>query len=540
MRIASRMIAIFALFASLIFVVGDTDAQRFGGGGRGGGGGHGGGQPGGGGARGGGGGGGHAGGPMARPAPAKAPSQQPAMHSGAAHGPGGNLSGATLKSPQSRPGAGGAGERNAWEGPRGGTLVAGGGQKSFAGPGGGSATGGSAHYAYKGPQGGVTVGGGKGGSVTGPGGKTVAGGQAGHVTIGPQGNIHAGDTKGLAVKGPGGGAIAGSHGTLTAGPGGAFAKSTKGAAGVGPGGAFAAGSKSAAGVGPGGAFATQTKGGAIVGPGGAAAAAHRGSVAVGPYGAAAREGTLVAGRGYGGAAAVGTRYVNAQSLSNQANFVRNNFVSNVNNYNAFTPNWYNRYPGAWVGAGLAAGALWRGANWGSSAGYVGYPADASPIYYNYGDNVTYQDGNVYYDDQLLATSAEYAQQAMQIVDTGRQAHPPEDEKSEPLGVFAMTRGDETSSNDIFQLAVNKDGVMLGNYYNAVNDSTMPVYGSLDKKTQRLAWAIGDKKTPVFETGLYNLTLDQSPLLAHYGPDRTEQHSLFRLEQPTDEKTGSDG
>jgi hypothetical protein len=82
------------------------------------------------------------------------------------------------------------------------------------------------------------------------------------------------------------------------------------------------------------------------------------------------------------------------------------------------------------------------------------------------------------------------------------------------------------------------GVMRGNYYNAVNDSTTPVYGSLDKKTQRLAWAIGDKKTPVYESGLYNLTLDQSTLLAHFSPERTEQYNLFRLEQPKDEKTGS--
>jgi len=211
---------------------------------------------------------------------------------------------------------------------------------------------------------------------------------------------------------------------------------------------------------------------------------------------------------------------------------------NFNNYNAFTPNWYARYPGAWFAGGLAAGAVWRAASWGSSAGYVGYPADTSPVYYDYGNNVTYQDGNVYYGDQLQGTEADYAQQAVQIADTGRQAQPPDDESWQPLGVYAMTKGDETSSNDIFQFAVSKDGVVRGNYYNALSDNTTPIYGSLDKKTQRLAWTIGDKKTPVFESGLYNLTQDQTTLLAHFGPDRTEQYNLFRIEQQQEDKSGS--
>ena len=42
-----------------------------------------------------------------------------------------------------------------------------------------------------------------------------------------------------------------------------------------------------------------------------------------------------------------------------------------------------------------------------------------------------------------------------------------------------------------QLAVNKDGVIRGNYYNALSDATVPVYGQVDKKTQRAAWTVGD-------------------------------------------------
>ena len=573
MKITARFFAIFGLLAVTMWITSVASGGRGRGGGGGGGGGGrfggggAGGQPGGfagGGVHlgGGGAGGAHPGGfgggaqqhmnsPMTRPAQASRPSfEGSTQHADMAHGPygggaqmahpgGGGSSpqvvhpGGGGGSPQVvRPGGGGAGERHVWEGPRGGTVVGGGGQKSFTGPGGNTYAGGGGNYIYKGPQGGVTVGGGKGGSITTAGGKTIGGGESGHVTIGPNGNVHAGGSKGLAVKGPDGAAIAGSHGAATVGPGGAFASGSKGIAGVGPGGgAFATGSKGIAGVGPGGAFAAGGKGTAIVGPGGGTAVAgHHGGVAVGPYGAAAVGGGVIAG----GNVAYAPRYVNNTVLSNQANYVRQNF----NNYSAFTPNWYARYPGAWLAGGLAAGAVWRAASWGGCSGYVGYPADTSPVYYDYGNNVTYQDGNVYYGDQLQGTEADYAQQAVQIADTGRQAQPPDDESWQPLGVFAMTKGDETSSNDIFQFAVNKDGVVRGNYYNALSDNTTPLYGSLDKKTQRLAWTIGDKKTPVFESGLYNLTQDQTTLLAHFGPDRTEQYNLFRIEQQQEDKSGS--
>jgi hypothetical protein len=58
---------------------------------------------------------------------------------------------------------------------------------------------------------------------------------------------------------------------------------------------------------------------------------------------------------------------------------------------------------------------------------------------------------------------------------------------------------------------------------------------VDKKTQRVAWSIGEKKDIVFETGLPNLTKDESTILIHYGKDRTEQMILVRLPEPKDGK-----
>jgi hypothetical protein len=69
----------------------------------------------------------------------------------------------------------------------------------------------------------------------------------------------------------------------------------------------------------------------------------------------------------------------------------------------------------------------------------------------------------------------------------------------------------------------------------VADNTLPVYGSVDPKTQRAAWSIGEKKDIVFETGLNNLTQEQTTLLVHYGKERTEQMVLVRLEEPREGK-----
>ena len=101
--------------------------------------------------------------------------------------------------------------------------------------------------------------------------------------------------------------------------------------------------------------------------------------------------------------------------------------------------------------------------------------------------------------------------------------------------IALVQGDDKTSNNIFQLAVNKDGIIRGNYYDGLLDSTTEVYGSVDKKTQRAAWTIGKKKDRVFEAGVYNLTQSECPCLVHIGTQKTDQMLLVRVEQPKTDK-----
>jgi hypothetical protein len=85
---------------------------------------------------------------------------------------------------------------------------------------------------------------------------------------------------------------------------------------------------------------------------------------------------------------------------------------------------------------------------------------------------------------------------------------------------------------VIQLAVDKDGIVSGTMHNKTTNQTFPVQGRVDKDTQRVAFTIGDAKDVVFETGIYNLTQQQTPVLVH-GDGREEIYLLLRLEQPKD-------
>ena len=146
--------------------------------------------------------------------------------------------------------------------------------------------------------------------------------------------------------------------------------------------------------------------------------------------------------------------------------------------------------------------------------------------------------SVYVNGQDVGTSDQYCQQAEDLANAGAEAQTTDDAKQWlPLGVFAMSHDKQTKANLILQLAVNKAGFIRGNYTATLTNDTKPVQGSVDKKTERAAWTIGDRKDNVFETGIYNLTKDEAPILVHFGKDKTEQWLLVRLKN-NDQQQGS--
>lgn len=179
---------------------------------------------------------------------------------------------------------------------------------------------------------------------------------------------------------------------------------------------------------------------------------------------------------------------------------------------------------------------WDLAAWPGVTGWVDY-GWTEPVYYNYGDNVYYQDGSVYYGDQVVATEDDYAKQAEAIATSAPDTKPAAKDWM-PLGVFAITSDGEPTGAEptmFLQLAVSKQGILSGTFQNTATNTVQAVEGMVDKQTQRAAWTAADKVRPLMETGIVNLTLDSTPALVHFADGTTQQCLLVRVNKPAGEQ-----
>jgi hypothetical protein len=258
----------------------------------------------------------------------------------------------------------------------------------------------------------------------------------------------------------------------------------------------------------------------------------RGTVVQGPNGTTIAHGSASARGAIAGNAV--TRNWSSADLRVQGNYLRNNF----NHYNVFNSAWFHDHPHAWWG-GAYATSPWAPCAWAALNTWFG--EQWAPASYDYGDNVTYSNNSVYLNDQPIATADQYYQSAAALAQIGEQANVPTQQPSGnqvdatnpkwlPLGVFEALREKEKSSTMMFQLATNKAGIVRGNYFNTADSIQQPVEGAVDKKTQRITWVVEDRDKIIFDTGLYNLTKDETPVLVHFGKDKTEQWVFVRLNQ----------
>ncbi len=209
--------------------------------------------------------------------------------------------------------------------------------------------------------------------------------------------------------------------------------------------------------------------------------------------------------------------------------------SSFQHSNLYGEQWYGAHPGVWAPAGWAAGAAWVPATWGAIATQCGYRSTA-PMSYNYGVNVIAQDGNVIANGQNIGTTAEFSQQAADLAQKGSEAEPSDTEPWLPVGIFAMVRNENQRPQIVVQLAIDRQGILRGNYTDEVTDHTLPIHGAVDKKTLRAAWTVGDNKQTVMEAGINDLTGSEAPALIHKN-GKTDHWLLVRLEQP--QPDGSD-
>jgi len=301
-------------------------------------------------------------------------------------------------------------------------------------------------------------------------------------------------------------------------------------------------------------YNSQQERGAAAGPNGAVAGGSRSTSATGAYGqtysgqrqSAAGYSTvhtaLPTDAGYGTPATrTGSTayagYHQTEAVSGGVYAARGATVrSSYNGYGMYGDAWHAANPGAWAATGWKAGYAWTPATWPTVGASMGWAAGVQPVAYDYGNNVTYRDDHVYYGSEPVATADQYYQQASKLAQSASTADAKANEWI-PLGVFAFVQKEQSDAHYVMQLAVNKSGAIGGNYSDVVSGTNVPIQGAVDKKSQRAAWTVGKNKNTVCETGIYNLTQDETPALLHLGKDKTQQWLLVRLKQP--EQSGSE-
>lgn len=210
-----------------------------------------------------------------------------------------------------------------------------------------------------------------------------------------------------------------------------------------------------------------------------------------------------------------------------------------NHWNYFDHNWWNDHPWNWYNHYWPNDWAWGWAGWGDLGGWWGMDVASDPVYYDYGNNITYSGDQVYYGSQPLESTTEYYTQAQALAQSAppapsapmsdtQQKKTVNDMKS--LGVYALCAADQTNGSQLFQLAVDKKGTIRGTYYNEVTNESKPISGAVDKKNQRACFSIAGNKNTVYDTAIGNLLKESSPILVHYSKTNTQQLTLVRLKK----------
>jgi hypothetical protein len=188
---------------------------------------------------------------------------------------------------------------------------------------------------------------------------------------------------------------------------------------------------------------------------------------------------------------------------------------------------WNRYPAHW---------WWRPATWTAFGGWFAWTW-ARPFNYEFGSTVIVRNNYIFVNDQQVATVEAFHEQATTIAENVPEEFDGEKAEWMPLGVFAIA--EETATTDtgmMIQLAVSRQGVISGTFYNQITDTLRPLVGSVDQTSQRAAWMFADDDDSgiIMETGIYNLTRDDATALVHFGSGKVQTWLLVRLPEPEED------
>ncbi len=185
-------------------------------------------------------------------------------------------------------------------------------------------------------------------------------------------------------------------------------------------------------------------------------------------------------------------------------------------------------------------APYRWCDWNTCSSYYGWSGNyAQPVSYEYTDQGVYADG------REVKTNEQYTKQALELARTGAEklkkaADEKRTDKLEwlPLGVFSLNDKKDGDPAMFLQIALSKEAIVAGTYFNAQTSENLEIVGGLDKETQRVALVIGGKEDMVIETGMYNLTENESSALLHFEGGTIQNWTLVRMPEPKGNQDGA--
>ena len=204
------------------------------------------------------------------------------------------------------------------------------------------------------------------------------------------------------------------------------------------------------------------------------------------------------------------------------------------------PTWHY----TWAAANYSADYWWMAPRWSDMARWFPWQW-TQPVCYEYGagGNVVYRNGRALMYGIDIGPIREYAYSAANIAsfDPAEMFDATYSDEIEwlPLGTFAMVSGTGTTGRQVvpsqcqsMQLAVSRRGVVSGSFYDPrYPTQTFAVTGRFDRRSQRVAFTVQGLDGVVFETGAYNLTQDETPVLLHTGAMEMMTCLLVRLDEP---------
>jgi hypothetical protein len=175
---------------------------------------------------------------------------------------------------------------------------------------------------------------------------------------------------------------------------------------------------------------------------------------------------------------------------------------------------------------LSMGQLVVGPTW---CGYTGSYAESA--YYEYTDDGVYANGRqVQVDDEYTLQARELAKAGADLLQQKIEAQEADKLEWLPLGVFALCDSKDGDPTIFVQLAISREGIIAGSYANTQTNENLSVQGGADRESTRLASTVGPHDDVVVETGLYNVTEEQSSAMIHYAGTR-QNWLLVRMPPP---------